>query len=368
MTKALHRHGSTDARVKSFYLLVLMSVASTLLVHMAFFQKHTQTNQLANDYPLIVNHRLQQTPLYLKPSEAIFIPEPLKLSNPSFQLIALSEIHSVVDEYMRGMNNNFVELSRLIYKSAIEKNRTLLTLQIGGMDGVSNDPMHEIFKELNLSNWFPVVVEPVPTNFNQLKQNYADTKVWGKGGGLFAGTALVNYAVTSDRDQKTCEFCHWDDTSTAQKCIDAPDWIRLQLGTLDCAHLEQMMGPESSNLCIVHDPIQCGTVLELFSSIGFEMKESDGIKVPIGLLQIDVEGFEVFLLQSLMDEILDEDYLPLVIHFEKKVMLDQDVTNKAGRKVNGTKIETTFNLLRKRGYVLFNDGEDVLAIRSSGYA
>lgn len=228
--------------------------------------------------------------------------------------------------------------------------------------------MHEIFKELNLSNWFPVVVEPVPTNFNQLKQNYADTKVWGRGGGLFAGTALVNYAVTSDRDQKTCEFCHWDDTSTAQKCIDAPDWIRLQLGTLDCAHLEQMMGPESSNLCIVHDPIQCGTVLELFSSIGFEMKESDGIKVPIGLLQIDVEGYEVFLLQSLMDEILDEDDLPLVIHFEKKVMLDQDVTNKAGRKVNGTKIETTFNLLRKLGYVLFNDGEDVLALRSSGYA
>lgn len=85
---------------------------------------------------------------------------------------------------MRGMNNNFVELSRLIYKSAIEKNRTLLTLQIGGMDGVSNDPMHEIFKELNLSNWFPVVVEPVPTNFNQLKQNYADTKVWGEGGAV----------------------------------------------------------------------------------------------------------------------------------------------------------------------------------------
>lgn len=56
-----------------------------------------------------------------------------------------------------------------------------------------------------------------------------------------------------------------------------------------------------------------------------------------------------------------------MIHFEKKVMLDQDVTNKAGRKVNGTKIETTFNLLRKRGYVLFNDGEDVMALRSPGY-
>jgi hypothetical protein len=63
--------------------------------------------------------------------------------------MSLSEIHSFVDEYMLGMNHSFVELS-LICKSAIEKNLTLLTLQIGGMNGVSsNDPMHKIFKELD---------------------------------------------------------------------------------------------------------------------------------------------------------------------------------------------------------------------------
>ena len=69
---------------------------------------------------------------------------------------------------------------------------------------------------------------------------------------------------------------------------------------------------------MVRDPIQCGTVSELFSSIGFEMKESEDIKIQIGILQIDVEGYEVFILQSLMDEMLDEDDLPLVRHFEKK--------------------------------------------------
>ena len=42
---------------------------------------------------------------------------------------------------------------------------------------------------------------------------------------------------------------------------------------------------------------------------------------PIGILQIDVEGYEVFILQQLMDKILDENNLPLplVIHFEHEV-------------------------------------------------
>ena len=77
----------------------------------------------------------------------MFIPEPLRLSNnmssSNYQLLTLPEIHSVVDEYVRGMKHNFVELARLIYRFALEKNQTLLTLQIGGMDGISNDPMHK---------------------------------------------------------------------------------------------------------------------------------------------------------------------------------------------------------------------------------
>ena len=44
-----------------------------------------------------------------------------------------------------------------------------------------------------------------------------------------------------------------------------------------------------------------------------------GTVAPIGIVQIDVEGFEVFILQSLMNEFSDET-LPLVLHFEKKVI------------------------------------------------
>jgi hypothetical protein len=208
-----------------------------------------------------------------------------------------------------------------------------------------------------------VVVEPVPTNFAQLNKNYAHIHA-SRG---LPGMAILQFAITGERDQKTCDFCHWDDTSTIDECNEAPDWIKFQLGTLDCAHLENMMGPERSKLCIVHDPIPCGTVSELFVRLGFEVIFSEGIKVPIGILQIDVEGYEVFILQSLMDEILDYNFLPLVIHFEKKVMVDQDKRDLPGKKANGTKMESTFNLLRSKGYIMFDDGEDVLAIRTASY-
>ena len=346
--------------------LVVAMLAAQQMVQLTLL---TQTRQLQ---PVVFNPPQSRKLMYSKPTEPIFIPESLRsrdVASSTYQMLPLPEIHSVVDEFLRGMNKDFIELSRLLYKSALEKNRILLTLQIGGMDGVSNDPMHKIFvyqdssKHFNLSSWFPVVVEPVPTNFDQLKKNYA--LIQARGG--LPGTAISQFAVTAERDQKTCEFCHWKDTSKHERCVNTHDWVRLQLGTLDCAHLEELVGIESSILCIVRDPIPCGTVYELFSRLGFQMKESEGIKVPIGILQMDVEGYEVFILQSLMNEILDEDYLPLVIHFEKKVMLDQDRRNLPGRKVNGTKIGRTFNLLRRRGYVIFDEGGDALALRSAAY-
>ncbi len=318
---------------------------------------------------------------YAKPtpsSKMFYIPEALRSkvsgsinSTTDFPFMPLSDICSIVQEYVQGMRNNFRELSQLIYQSALENNQILLTLQIGGMDGVSNDPMHDIFvlqEQLRLHNWFPIILEPVPTNFHKLTLNYADFQ--DKRG--LPGTAVCQYAITSERDSGTCEFCHWNDTSTEQKCVEAPEWIRLQLGTLDCVHLENMMGEESSRLCVAHDDLPCGTVLELMKSLGLGAEQnvvggavtpSGGDTVaPIGIVQIDVEGFEVFILQSMMDEFSDKN-LPLVLHFEKKVMLDQDTKDHAGKKVNGTKISATYELLRRRGYIMYDEGEDVTAIR-----
>jgi hypothetical protein len=199
--------------------------------------------------------------LYSKPnssSKMFYIPEALRSkgsgrinSTSDFPFMPLSDIYYIVQEYVQGMQNNFQELSRLIYQSALENDQILLTFQIGGMDGVSNDLMHNIFflqEQLRLHSWFPIILEPVPTNFHKLTLNYADFQ--DKRG--LPGTAIPQYAITSERDSGTCEFCHWNDTSTEQKFVDAPEWIRLQLGTLDCVHLENMMGEELSRLCVAN--------------------------------------------------------------------------------------------------------------------
>lgn len=369
-------------------LLCLFVLFHLRLTRMLLRSFHNPINKY-NDLPLLqqqswqTNHNTQQA-LYpkLSTSSMWYIPKALRSKGTSVNVnttvmnspfMPLSDISFVVQGYIQGMRNDFKELTRLIYQSALENNQILLTLQIGGMDGISNDPMHQIFvldDQLPLHHWFPIVVEPVPSNFDQLTLNYADFQE--KRG--MPGTAIRWYAITSERDSGACEFCHWNTSSMEQRCLDAPDWIRTQLGTLDCPHLEHMMGEESSRLCIVHNELPCGTVLELMNSLGLGEEEmvkkvdgdtrssGGGTVAPIGIVQIDVEGFEVFILQSLMNEFSDET-LPLVLHFEKKVMADQDIKNHAGRKVNGTKIATTFDLLRDRGYVIYDEGEDATAIR-----
>jgi hypothetical protein len=63
-----------------------------------------------------------------------------------------------------------------------------------------------------------------------------------------------------------------------------------------------------------------------------------------------------------MDEILDEDNVSLVINFKHRIMRNQDECNMLGRRVNGTKIETTFMILYHKGYEMYDQSEDVLAL------
>ena len=72
----------------------------------------------------------------------------------------------------------------------MKRNQTLLTVQVGAMDGHSNDPLYEMFVETrgknyvqarykdilpgrdssfpDLRNWLPVMIEPVPKNYENL--------------------------------------------------------------------------------------------------------------------------------------------------------------------------------------------------------
>lgn len=56
-----------------------------------------------------------------------------------------------------------------IMKQAVEKRNELFFIQIGANDGIIYDPIHPYIQQ---SNWRGVLVEPVRTYFDRLKENY----------------------------------------------------------------------------------------------------------------------------------------------------------------------------------------------------
>ena len=111
---------------------------------------------------------------------------------------------------------------------AMKRNQTLLTVQVGAMDGYHNDPMYFMFMETrgkhyvqarkeykaterdsyfpDLRNWLPVMIEPVPKNFEDMKQTYLGI---ANDGGL--GCAVpIHAAVSYDSTKTTCPFCRFN--------------------------------------------------------------------------------------------------------------------------------------------------------------
>jgi hypothetical protein len=83
--------------------LVCSVVAMLVVLQLAQPTLFTQTKHLQ---PVVFNPQSRK-PMYLNPTEPIFIPEPLRLrevASSAYQILPLPEIHSVVDGFLRGMN------------------------------------------------------------------------------------------------------------------------------------------------------------------------------------------------------------------------------------------------------------------------
>lgn len=130
--------------------------------------------------------------------------------------------------------------------------------------------------------------------------------------------------------------------------------MKFQLGTLDCEHSKRFFNKDF-DMCILQDPLPCNSLEKLLSD-HFVPAEH------IAMLQIDIEGYEYILLDGMFKEIPDES-LPPVIHFEHKVMQDQDMTHPLVNRTS--RVDHTKELLSSRGYHFYDEGEgeDYLALR-----
>eukprot|EP00978_Attheya_sp_CCMP212_P043316 scaffold280480_cov71-Attheya_sp.AAC.1 len=200
--------------------------------------------------------------LYL-PKFPVIVPQKAcsSLVDEKLQLMPMDETHKVIMEYSKEKFSKaqrciFQEIGQLLYNYALATNQAPFTVQIGGMDRISNDAMYDMFvrnnskeEAITLKNWIPVIVEPgVPNNFESLTKNYAD--IQKKTNLTFP--LLSNWAV-SYKPNAECMFCQFDvSDSSNQVCKDYPDWAKYQLATLECEFFSKKYYGKHFELCIIH--------------------------------------------------------------------------------------------------------------------
>ena len=358
---------SPSGRAIIIPLVVLVGVAYMIpiWVHLSSLLRTSNYDQQQNS-----NIIIKDTRQYLNINDVC--PNSLNINSqnnhyPPSQLMSVEEIHNVIKYWYqyncpRKSSCTFASIGQHLLHLAIQRNETLLTLQVGAMDGKSNDPMYEMFvTEKNkfmhdkeefstLVNWLPIMIEPVPINYDGMIETY--TKI-SKDKGL--GCAVPIRAAVSYDDRKTeCPFCRVNTAEDApQTCKDFPDWMRLQMGTLDCEQMRRFYGV-NFDLCVLQDPLPC-------SSINNLLKQKNVSPEHISVLQIDIEGYEYILIKGLIEDIQDES-LPRIIHFEHKVMKNEDIQNPLNVS---SRLEVVSTMLTGRGYILHDQGEDYLAIKLS---
>ncbi len=102
------------------------------------------------------------------------------------------------------------------------------------MDGKTGDPMYRMTEfQKSLKAWEPVVVEPVPANFQNLVKTYRGHQ---EGKGLEC-PHLLHQLISYDHEngQNTCQFCHFDPTKASlTDCKDMPEYLKLETGSMEC--------------------------------------------------------------------------------------------------------------------------------------
>lgn len=309
----------------------------------------------------------RQMGLY-SPNVALPVPVAVCSSMGNSSFMTLHDVDSIVHTYYNsklstGKLARFKEIGHELIKRAAASNQVLVTVQIGGMDGYSNDPMYNMYIKQGrdstdtsfpkLKHWLPVVVEPVPINFEALSKTYKTLQQHATD--KLECSIIEPWAVSYDTaPPDLCTFCRFDTSETAQpQCKRKPDWMKLQLGTLECGYSKQFFNVDF-DACIIQDKVKCGPVSALLHKTGLP------VATPIAILQVDVEGYEYMLLPGLLNELPDH-MLPLVIHFEHKVMRHKDQKNGTT-----TRAADVNELLRKYGYVLYDQDYDYLALRVPG--
>ncbi len=186
-------------------------------------------------------------------------------------------------------------------------------IQVGANDGVRFDGLYQKVTAVNASG---IVIEPLPRYFKRLAANYED----------YPGVRPLNVALHPMLDR--VELFHVD----PEKAARLPPWVH-GIGSIDPRHHRRSDTPADCMTSTVVPAIPFSALLERY-----DVRRID-------LLQIDVEGFDLAILEMVPFERIK----PRLIKFEIAVM------DEASR-------EKAFAMLAHHGYRTHVEGEDAIAM------
>jgi FkbM family methyltransferase len=207
-----------------------------------------------------------------------------------------------------------IDVFDLVVRDHVARTKHFSFVQVGANDGVRFDPIHAYVKEFH---WEGVLVEPVPSVFEELRANYKDEP-----------QLRFERAAVADRDG-TVPFY------TIRNAPDLPEAVR-GLGSLDreviLAHKARVPDIES---LIEKTTVPSMTVMSLLKKYGVRK---------IDLLQVDTEGYDLEVLKMVDFRVVQ----PTIVHFEHV-------------HLSGTDWREACRLLVGHGYRLARVGFDTVA-------
>lgn len=206
------------------------------------------------------------------------------------------------------------------FKRSLEKtfktNKEFSFIQVGANDGISFDDLYDFVTKRKS---FGVVIEPVKSYFEELKNNYVN----------FPNVVPVNMAVFHQKDVLDIYKIN------PEKSSIYPDWVK-GIASFDKGHHKKLNINEED---IIIEKVKAD---HLMSIIGSNFK---GDYYNVDLFQVDTEGFDYEVIKM-----IDFNKLhPKIIKFESVNL--NDVQKKELAKI-----------LNKEGYVVFNEAGDTVAL------
>ena len=226
---------------------------------------------------------------------------------------------------MNFLNNFIFKLKRKILSKTIYKNnfktpefykyyfsqeKKKFIVQVGGNDGVQNDPLREYFK--SEGNYSAIIFEPIPYYFDKLRNLYQNR----------SDIDLKNFFVSDQISPKKIFYINPVVCDELGPRKEKENWLH-GLGSFNKNLIEKSIDSNSfrgkeynQNIKKLKDNI-------IFDFVkGYELKTLNFPNNSVNLLVVDVQGFELQVLKSLsfkerIDYIVYEDENPSSTDSEK---------------------------------------------------